>query len=326
MYYKYYLYKKQVSYDSGTTWQDVVPEELAPSGEPIGSYETLEECEGQTPISGEHLTFIASASGTFTFTPQNSNVIQYSKNGGSWTQGTAVTVNSGDTVMWKGTMTPSSVSGCGKFSSSASFSAKGNPMSLLFGDNFSGQTSLAGKTAAFRSLFESCTNLTSIDDLVLPATTLSESCYERMFLWCSSLTSIPSGFLPSTNLQALCYKNMFQGTSLTSVPSDLLPATTLAVGCYWNMFMSNPSLTQGPDLLASIVAQDAYRGLFANCTSLNCIKCLATDISATDGTLPCTFLWTQNVSSSGTFVKASSMSSWSIGYDGIPSNWTVQNA
>lgn len=43
-YVKVYKYKKQISLDNGVTWQDVTPEEYVPSGEPIGYYDTLEEC------------------------------------------------------------------------------------------------------------------------------------------------------------------------------------------------------------------------------------------------------------------------------------------
>ena len=45
-YIKYHIYKKQVSYDNGTTWNDLYPTEIVPSGSPIGTYDTLEECEG----------------------------------------------------------------------------------------------------------------------------------------------------------------------------------------------------------------------------------------------------------------------------------------
>lgn len=52
-YSKYYLYKKQYSNDSGTTWYDVTPLEQVPSGSPIATYDTLQECEGQTiPVTG----------------------------------------------------------------------------------------------------------------------------------------------------------------------------------------------------------------------------------------------------------------------------------
>ena len=44
-YKKYYLYKKQASYDQGETWEDTG--EYAPSGDPIGTYDTYEECMAQ---------------------------------------------------------------------------------------------------------------------------------------------------------------------------------------------------------------------------------------------------------------------------------------
>ena len=46
-YVKVYKYKKQYSDDQGVTWYDVTPAEYAPSGEPIGYYDTYEECIAQ---------------------------------------------------------------------------------------------------------------------------------------------------------------------------------------------------------------------------------------------------------------------------------------
>jgi hypothetical protein len=62
--------------------------------------------------------------------------------------------------------------------------------------------------------------------------------------------------------------------------------------------------------------------IFQNCTSLNSITCLATDISATDST----YNWVNGVAANGTFTKAASMSSWTTGVDGIPTGWTVEDA
>jgi hypothetical protein len=59
--------------------------------------------------------------------------------------------------------------------------------------------------------------------------------------------------------------------------------------------------------------------MFYGCSSLADIKCLAADITATN----CTTNWVNGVASSGTFVKDSTMSSWTTGNDGIPTNWTV---
>lgn len=44
-YNKYYIYKRQVSTDNGQTWTDVYPLETKPYGSPIGTYDTLDECE-----------------------------------------------------------------------------------------------------------------------------------------------------------------------------------------------------------------------------------------------------------------------------------------
>ena len=196
---------------------------------------------------------------------------------------------------------------------------------------------------AFRHLFDGCSKLLTAP--TLPATTLTAGCYQQMFIGCSSLTTAPT--LPATKLTNACYFQMFQGcTSLTTAPA--LPATTLAVNCYRQMFQGCTSLTTAPELPATKLEQNCYRGMFQQCTSLtsapelkaatladyscrsmfylcsslNYVKCLATNISATE----CTLGWLDGVAESGTFVKASSMSSWTTGANGIPTNWTVQNA
>lgn len=65
-YYKYRIYKEQVSYDNGETWEDVVPSVTAPSGDPIGSYETYEQCTGGTPPAPTCECSIFSASTSIT--------------------------------------------------------------------------------------------------------------------------------------------------------------------------------------------------------------------------------------------------------------------
>ena len=98
-------------------------------------------------------------------------------------------------------------------------------MSMLFGDNTIGVVSLNGKNYAFYELFYNCTNIVSVSEDFLPATTLANSCYRSMFYGCTSLTTAPA--LPATALTQYCYSYMFRDcTSLTTAPS--LPATTLA--------------------------------------------------------------------------------------------------
>lgn len=47
-YKKYYIYKQQYSEDGGRTWKDTDPLVTTPSGDSIGTYETLEECQNSS--------------------------------------------------------------------------------------------------------------------------------------------------------------------------------------------------------------------------------------------------------------------------------------
>ena len=166
-------------------------------------------------------------------------------------------------------------------------------------------------------MFADCTSLTTTP--ALNATTLADFCYAAMFSGCSNLASAP--VLPAISLAVGCYNYMFRlCTSLTTAPE--LPATTLATQCYSSMFYRCTSLTTAPKLNATTLLNYSYYEMFYGCTSLNNITCLATDISATN----CTHNWLYGVAASGTFTKATSMSSWTSGKNGIPSNWTVVTA
>lgn len=262
------------------------------------------------PYDSQYLTFKAQESGTFTLTihanvtTSNVTSVSYSvDNGTTWvtTQNsssqvviTTPTIASGGTVLWKGIANNYGISNSYRsvFSSTCNFEAYGNTMSLLYGDNFSEQTTLTA-SRTFNCLFQSCATITSATNLILPATTLTSNCYDHMFSYCTSLTASPE--LPATTMQSDCYSCMFEHcTSLTTAPE--LPATTLVSACYYAMFL--------------------------DCSSLNYIKCLAT---TNIGASYSTYVWVQNVASSGTFAKASS-ASWSTGNNGIPRNWTVENA
>ena len=254
----------QVTRDGGTTWTT--------TSTTVSVIEYNSEDCGYVPptpsYSGQYLTFIAREDGTFKF---SNDGISYSLDSGTtWTtlarNTDSPTIQSGATIMWKGIKTPTSGSGIGHFSSTGAFDVKGNAMSLLFGDNFEGETSLEGKNWALAQLFGSCSNLISAEDMVLPATTLSMCCYASMFAHCTSLTTAPSVLL-ATTLANQCYLGMFYFcSSLTTAPS--LPATTLADFCYDNMFVGCSSLTTAPQLPATTLASDCYYEMFSGCTSL----------------------------------------------------------
>lgn len=280
--------------------------------------------QGGVDYSTMYTTFEALGDGTFSFTKNGTgDDIQYSKdNGSTWTplaSGETVSVVTGDKVMWKSTIAPSS-SGIGTFSSNTNFNAYGNTMSLLYGDDFKGLTSLEGKDYVFYKLFNENDYLIDASNLILPATTLVYGCYWSMFYGCKSLTTAPE--LPATTLANKCYNSMFfQCRQLKTAPS-ILPATTLAISCYSEMFTLCINLKTAPELPATILVERCYENMFQSCSSLNHITMLATNISATK----CLYFWVYSTSSTGTFVKHPDMDSLPKGNSGIPNGWTVEDA
>lgn len=93
----------------------------------------------------------------------------------------------------------------------------GNIMSLLYGTGFTNQKEFpANSTYNFSNVFDSSSGLTDASELVLPARTLTTSCYANLFSNCTSLEKSP--ILRATTLTNSCYSNMFNGsTSLNEV-------------------------------------------------------------------------------------------------------------
>ena len=237
-------------------------------------------------LKPEYLTFEALENGTFTLSiPANVNStymtsVSYSTDDGeNWTTTnvddtaqtiTTPTINAGDKVLWKGVgkqMTKSTYdNNFSYFSSTGNFNVSGNIMSLLYGDEFAKQVVFpSGSTYNFCYLFRNNNKLISVENLILPATTLTKGCYQSMFSGCTSLATAP--ILPVTTLANNCYQYMFQGcTSLTTAP--VLPATTLANSCYYYMFLNCTSLTTAPELPATTLEGGCYSSMFKGCTSL----------------------------------------------------------
>ena len=85
----------------------------------------------------------------------------------------------------------------------------GNVMSLLKGkDNLESATALEAKNA-FYGLFAGAEKLVNSAErqLVLPATTLTEGCYQDMFNGCKGIEKAPE--LPAPKLEKNCYQEMF---------------------------------------------------------------------------------------------------------------------
>ena len=176
------------------------------------------------------------------------------------------------------------------------------------------------KTGCFVRMFFNCTSLTWAPEL--PATVLAEHCYYNMFRQCKGIKSYLFS-LPAMTLTQDCYREIFRGcTNLEVVADNLFPATTLATSCYQQLFADDINLTRAPELPAETLVSECYKQMFSGCEKLNYIKCLATTgINATN-----LLQWVNKVSSEGTFVKSSAVTSWptDIGVaNSIPKNWTV---
>ena len=188
-----------------------------------------------------------------------------------------VEVNEGDKVLWKGDAKQTGYfdeddegDWVGSFfSSDCEFNVYGNIMSLYYGDNFIDKDELEYE-GQFACLFydyneELTCEVVNANNLILPATTLTQNCYYYMFQNCTSLTTAPE--LPATTLADYCYQQMFFGcTSLTTAPE--LPATTLADYCYASMFYGCTSLVTAPELPATTLADVCYGAMFYGCSSL----------------------------------------------------------
>ena len=220
-------------------------------------------------------------------------------NGSTWTDvtsttsgATLATLNTGDKLLIKGSNTAYGISSnYNYFTSSDQFNVEGNIMSLLYGDNFEDQATLSSNYT-FENLFYN-SKIVNACNLILPATTLANSCYSSMFQGCTSLVTAPE-----------------------------LPATTLAFGCYQIMFRDCTSLVTAPELPATTLAQSCYYLMFYGCNNLSKITMLATNTSAFN----CLSEWVKEVAATGTFIKNPAMKTLPTGVNGIPSGWTVEDA
>lgn len=226
-----------------------------------------------------------------------------------------------------------------KFSSTGRFNVSGNIMSLLYGDNFAGQTLLKAyyetqsrnyTYCGFCNLFRNCTNLIDASKLVLPATEFQTTyfgegvsthygCYSGMFYGCTSLLKGPKQ-LPATSLRAGCYDSMFYGCTSLETAIEELPASKLEYSCYQYMFNGCTNLIKAPIILAQTTSHQSMLEMFKNCSNLTEIKCA---VKTFNGNLPL-YNWVSGVSATGDFYGYDRLN-WPTGNSGIPTGWTWYN-
>lgn len=212
---------------------------------------------------------------TTTWTSSNALSIDYKVNNGSWTTeqildaGITLDVVAGDKIKFRGTnthycnnsgssnvhkqwyvifgaVTPSSlnigdsVTYKNTFTeTTATFNVYGNIMSLCYGDNFIGQTTLPA-TYTFCTMFKAAPVI-SAEHLILPATTMLASCYRAMFSCANHLTVGP--VIPNATIATECYKYIYERcyaiTKITClVESSLVNSSTKAFEC-WSAYLPN---------------------------------------------------------------------------------------
>lgn len=237
-----------------------------PTGWTVVTYETVLPLTFEAKTAGATVTFgIVTPLG---LEPANVN-IEYSLNDGAWTaySDPITLTNVGDKVSFRGdNATYYYEYKNNHFSCSDDCYIYGNIMSLVNSTNFTTTTTLT-EGYAFNSLFKGNDKIYNHASkmLVLPATTLRQSCYAYMFRGCTSLTVAPA--LPAEALANNCYQSMFEGcTNLTAAPN--LPATNLFQSCYAEMFKGCTSLTTAPNLPATSLASTCYANMFNGCTNL----------------------------------------------------------
>ena len=276
------------------------------------------------------LTFEAIEDGTINVTFGDgldlAKPITYTKNGVEYSGGTTnfdITVSAGDIVTFHSTN-----AALGKIVSLSykHLSIKptnrcyiyGNIMSLIDDAGDFATDKIIGDKYALYALFSEANKLENdpAKDILLPATTLTNYCYSDLFSGCSALTKAPD--LPATELKLRCYEQMFwECTSLTE--ASVMSATTVDDYCCHDMFYKCTNLVKAPELLATTLTQYCYNGMFWGCSKLNYLKCLATDVSATN----CLKGWLFSTPATGTLVVASG-TTWAVpDTNDIPSGWTV---
>jgi hypothetical protein len=178
--------------------------------------------------SKDYLTLDVVTDGTILWKQVGSNsskVISYSKdNGTTWTditatsEGTEINVLTGDKVLIKGN-NPRYSWDKNSYSAftggTATYNVKGNIMSLIYGDNFIGQTALT-VGYALSQVFNT-SNIVSAEYLVLPATTLTNDCYRSTFAHSHLLTKSPKILpdIPQASSKKYISSPMFSSSNLS---------------------------------------------------------------------------------------------------------------
>ena len=114
------------------------------------------------------------------------------------------------------------------------------------------------------------------------------------------------------NILSLLYGGDFNGQSTF--------ISGVGTHTFYGLFDGTLLMDASKLILPTNTVANCYRSMFNNCSNLNAIQCLATDISASN----CLYYWVGGVAASGTFIKRVGVT-FPSGVSGIPNNWTVES-
>ena len=254
----------------------------------------------------QYLTTKALGSGNITFTiPSDVNTyyiteVAYRKNGGEWTTTAnsssevviTVSVVANDIIEWQGNgiglCGGGSYTSASKFGGTVQFNVYGNAMSMLWSNNFIGQTQFpnTSRERVMQGLFYQ-SSVVDASGLVLPVTYLSNShTYMGMFSGCTNLI-YPPAELPepdSTVVLNLTYIAMFDSCSSMIRCPDMKWEGVLGTcknGTFYKMFYGCTALTgnipnkiEVQNYTASTAGYQIFRMMFQGCTHITTIPSL----------------------------------------------------
>lgn len=171
------------------------------------------------------------------------------------------------------------------------------------------------QTSSCQSMFNNCRSLAFAPRMA--PTTIDSACCRGMFDGCWNLSSIDNVTLPALTAKTNCYRSMFSNCRMLTTVSNLkLPAMTLADYCYQSMFYQCSALIDAPALSATALSTDCYKTMFYQCKNLTRM-----DVSFESWSTNYTTNWLDGVSESGTFICKSTLPD-ERGASYIPNGWT----
>lgn len=135
----------------------------------------------------------------------------------------------------------------------------------------SGNISVSGRVSSLSStirnynyayLFDSA-NVVNISEDLFSGVTLTPYCFSKLFSYNYSLRELPTNLLPFTTLSNYCYNRMFFNTGIKKIPANFLPAKNALnayVGMFYNTSVSDIEVGAVKATTATYIAS-----MFQNC-------------------------------------------------------------